>query len=160
MGLAWDGSPGVPGTADPVIGRDPARYPRATVGAVRLEASRMKHGQFVTRVGELALEVGGRFGADLQVSYNPDSRKIRTKPPFKRGFPDLVIVGPGGALFAELKCADDTVSPEQRGWLARLTGAGLMAVIWEPLDIFTGRVETELAALCVRSPYLDRRANA
>jgi hypothetical protein len=154
-GIAWDGSPGTPGTAAP-----PPNYPRATIGAVRQQAARMKHGQLVTRVGELALEVGARYGAELQISYNPDSRKIRTKPPFRRGFPDLVIVGPGGAVFAELKCADDTVSPEQRGWLGRLTGAGLTAVIWEPLDTYTGRIETELAALCVRSPYLDRRANA
>jgi len=153
-GLAWDGSPGTPGTAAP-----PPGYPRATIGAVRQKAAKMKHGEFVTRVGELALEVGGRYGVELWIHYNPDSRKIRTRPPFSRGFPDLVIVGPGGAIVAELKCADDTSSPEQRGWHSRLIGAGITAVIWEPLDTYTGRVETELAALCVRSPYLERRAN-
>lgn len=147
--LAWDGSPGAPAT-----GRPPVTYPRATVAGVRLEASRIRHGEFVTRIGELALQVGQQWGADLQLHYDPDSRKIRTKPPFRAGFPDLVAVGPGGLLLAELKCRDDTVSAEQRGWIARLTGAGQTAVIWEPIDLFSGRIETELGALCVRSRYL------
>lgn len=149
MGIAWDGSPGTPGTAAP-----PATYPRATLAGVRLEAFRIRHGQFVTMIGALALEAGRRWSADLQLHYDPDSRKVRTKPPFRVGFPDLVAVGPGGVIFAELKCRDDTVSPEQRGWIARLNGAGQTAVIWEPIDLFTGRIETELAALCVRSRYL------
>lgn len=154
-GIAWDGSPGSPGTAAP-----PAMYPRANVAGVRLEASRIRHGEFVTRIGGLALQVGQQWGADLQLHYHPDSRKIRTKPPFRRGFPDLVAVGPGGVIMAELKCPDDTVSPEQRGWIARLVGAGQTAVIWEPIDLFTGRIETELGALCVRSRYLGADAAA
>lgn len=155
MGIAWDGSPGTPGTAAP-----PATYPRATVAGVRLEASRIRHGEFVTRIGDLALKVGHQWDAELQLHYHPDSRKIRTKPPFRGGFPDLVAVGPGGVIMAELKCRDDTVSPEQRGWIARLVGAGQTAVIWEPIDLFSGRIETELAALCVRSPYLRGDAAA
>lgn len=150
MGIAWDGSPGTPGTAAP-----PATYPRAMVAGARLEASRIRHGEFVTRIGELALQVGKQWSADLQLHYHPDSRKIRTKAPFRAGFPDLVAVGPGGVILAELKCGDDTVSAEQRGWIARLVGAGLTAVIWEPIDLFSGRIETELASLCVRYRYPD-----
>lgn len=148
-GIAWDGSPGVPGTAPP---------PRATVGAVRLEASRMRHGELVRKIGDLAADVGERYGSgreSLALHYAPDSRKIRTKTPYRAGFPDLVAVGVGGSLFAELKCRDDTVSAAQRAWGSRLTGAGLLWVIWEPLDLLSGRIETELAALCVRYRHPD-----
>ena len=99
-----------------------------------------------------------RYGAVLRIDYNPDSRRIRKDPPFGRGFPDLVIAGPGGVVFAECKCADDTMSREQRLWSAMLLGAGATWVVWEPIALFTGQIETELAALCVRSPYLDRPA--
>jgi hypothetical protein len=118
----------------------------------------MRHGEFVRRVGELAADVGERYGSGpetLALHYAPDSRKIRTKLPYRAGFPDVVAAGPGGSLFAELKCRDDTVSPAQRGWGARLTAAGLLWVIWEPVDLLSGRIETELAALCVRYRYPD-----
>ena len=153
MGLAWDGMPRSPGT-----GARPASWPASTPGAVRLEAGKIKHDPFIRRIGELALEVAQRYGAVLRIHYNPDSRRIRKDPPFGRGFPDLVIAGPGGVVFAECKCADDTVSREQRTWGAMLLGAGATWVIWEPIALFTGQIETELAALCVRSRYLDRAA--
>jgi hypothetical protein len=140
--LSWDGSPGAPGTDRPP--------PLAVAAEARYQAMRMNHGQLVDRVGVLALEVGERYGAELLIQYNPDSRRIRKKPPFGRGFPDLVVVGRGGVLFAELKCKDDTVSPDQRRWGSFLTGAGQTWVIWEPIDALSGRIETELAALCVQ----------
>lgn len=150
-GLSWDGSPGVPGTAAPVP-------PRAVLGAARLEASRMRHGELVRKIGELAEDVGERYGSGpdaLALHYAPDSRKVRTKAPYRAGFPDVVVVGAGGSLFAELKCRDDTVSPQQRAWGGRLTAAGLLWVIWEPIDLLSGRIETELAALCVRYQHPD-----
>lgn len=155
MALAWDGMPGEPATT----GTRPASWPAATPGSVRLEAGKIKHDGFIRRIGELALDVGQRYGSTLRIHYNPDSRRIRKEPPFGRGFPDLVIAGPGGAVFAECKCADDTVSREQRAWGAVLLGAGQTWVVWEPIALFTGQIETELAALCVRSRYLDRRAH-
>jgi hypothetical protein len=145
--LAWDGSPGAPGDAAPP--------PNVVLAEARYRASRMNHGQLVDRVGELALAASRLYGFDLLIQYNPDSRRIRTKPPFRRGFPDLVVVGPGGALFAELKCRDDTMSPDQRAWGSYLVGAGQTWVVWEPIDTLSGRIETELGALCVRSRYLD-----
>jgi hypothetical protein len=153
-GIAWDGSPGSPGT-----GHRPASWPASTPGSVRLEAGKIKHDGFIRRIGEVALDVGQRYGAVLRIHYNPDSRRIRREAPFGRGFPDLVIAGPGGVVFAECKCADDTVSREQRAWGTALLGAGATWVVWEPIVLFTGQLETELAALCVRSRYLDRRAD-
>jgi hypothetical protein len=146
MTLAWDGSPGSPGT-----GPRPPNFPVATPGAGRREFATMRHGELVTRIGELAAQVGKEWaGYDdaLALSYNPSSIRIRRKLPFRRGFPDLFIAGPGGVMHAELKCGDDTVSKDQRAWGARLTAAGQIWVIWEPIHLMTGRIETELAALC------------
>lgn len=150
-GIAWDGSPAVPATSP----RAPV-MPRAITGAALLEAHRMRHTELVRRVGEAAAAAGARYGTGpdtLILHYAVDSRRIRTKEPYRAGFPDVVVVGPGGSLFAELKCGDDTVSRDQRAWSARLTGAGQLWVEWRPLDLLSGRIETELASLCVRARY-------
>lgn len=116
----------------------------------------MRHAELVRRVGEAAAAAGARYGtgADtLVLHYATDSRRVRTRAPYRAGFPDVVVVGPGGTLFAELKCRDDTVSRDQRAWGARLTGADQLWVEWRPLDLLSGRIETELASLCVRARY-------
>jgi hypothetical protein len=141
MGASWEGS---------------LTMPRAVTGTVLLEAHRMRHNELVRRVGEAAAAAGAKYGTGpdtLILHYATDSRRIRTKKPYRAGFPDVVAIGPGGALYAELKCGDDTVSPDQRAWAGRLTGAGQLWVEWRPLDLLSGRIETELAALCVRARY-------
>lgn len=50
------------------------------------------------------------------------------------GFPDSVIVGPGGLLFRELKSQDGTLSPEQRRWGSRIEQAGADWSVWRPVD--------------------------
>ena len=64
----------------------------------------------------------------LRWHHETDSR--RSKP----GFPDLVIVGPGGVLYRELKAQKGRVRREQKQWLADLTAAGADAQIWRPTD--------------------------
>jgi hypothetical protein len=158
MGLSWDGSPVVPATSP-----RPPVMPRATTGAAVAEARSMRHTELIRRIGELAEDAGEKYGTGpdtLILHYATDSRRIRTKPPYRAGFPDVVIVGPGGTIFAEAKCGDDTVSRDQRRWGARLTGAGQLWVVWEPLDALSGRIETELAALCVRHRYSTAAAAA
>lgn len=65
-----------------------------------------------------------------------------------KGWPDLVVVGPGGALLRELKAEGEYPKPEQREWLAWLTAAGLDAGVWKPRDWRSGRIQEELRAIC------------
>ena len=62
-----------------------------------------------------------------------------------KGFPDLVIAGPGGVLFRELKSAAGTLSAEQRMWLHALKSADVG--VWRPADLQSGRIEQELRAV-------------
>lgn len=51
-----------------------------------------------------------------------------------KGFPDLVITGPNGVLYRELKTMKGRVSVEQHEWLNTLTEAGADAKVWRPDD--------------------------
>ncbi len=62
------------------------------------------------------------------------------------GFPDVVVVGPRGILFRELKSERGRVTSGQREWLDRLNDAGADAAVWRPAD-WPARVLTELAAV-------------
>lgn len=48
------------------------------------------------------------------------------------GFPDLVICGPGGVVFLELKRESGRVKPEQQAWLDALRNAGQDALVVRP----------------------------
>lgn len=48
------------------------------------------------------------------------------------GFPDLVIVGHGRLILAELKRQGGTVSDAQRRWIDEATAAGVEAYVWYP----------------------------
>ena len=63
------------------------------------------------------------------------------------GWPDLVILGPGGSLFRELKSERGTLKPAQRdvGW--RLGRAGHNWAVWRPRDLLSGTIERQLAAI-------------
>lgn len=47
-----------------------------------------------------------------------------------KGFPDLVLVGRGRVIYAELKSSTGKVRPEQQVWLDALTAAGQEAHVW------------------------------
>lgn len=66
-----------------------------------------------------------------------------------KGFPDLVIVGPGGVLFRELKAARGVLSADQESWLGTLTAAGADAGVWRP-EHWPRTVQTELHAISRR----------
>lgn len=63
------------------------------------------------------------------------------------GYPDLVIVGPGGVLFRELKSATGRVTKDQKIWLSALQYHGLDVGIWRPADMANGRIGRELQAI-------------
>lgn len=64
----------------------------------------------------------------LRTYHTYDSR--RSAP----GFPDLVIVGKAGIIFAELKTTRGKVTIYQQAWWDDLTKAGAEAYIWRPED--------------------------
>jgi hypothetical protein len=58
--------------------------------------------------------------------HETDSRRS------KKGFPDLVIAGPNGVIFAELKTDTGRVTPEQNRWIEALRLGGAIAQVWRP----------------------------
>jgi hypothetical protein len=77
-----------------------------------------------------------------------------------QGFPDLMIVGPGGVIFRELKTlngmgAGGGLRPDQSTWRDRLKAAGQDWDIWTPADLDRGRIERELAAIEAQNAYSD-----
>lgn len=57
------------------------------------------------------------------------------------GFPDLVIAGPAGHLFRELKSDTGRLTEDQVDWLVMLgPGSG----IWRPVDLVSGLIRDEL----------------
>lgn len=74
-----------------------------------------------------------------------DSRKCAGKG----GFPDLIIVGIGGVIFAELKGADGDTSAYQDRWLWYLARTQNVAV-WRPEDLGSGVIRTALERLIVK----------
>lgn len=78
----------------------------------------------------------------LLAYHTHDSR--RSQP----GFPDLVIVGPGGVLFVELKSETGRLSPDQKTWQEALAAApGVRWLLWRPADLHSGRIDEELRKL-------------
>jgi hypothetical protein len=71
-----------------------------------------------------------------------DSRLCEGTP----GFPDLVIAGPGGILFRELKSGTGETTPGQELWLWTLNGS-LRTSVWRPADLEAGIIRAELEAL-------------
>jgi hypothetical protein len=63
------------------------------------------------------------------------------------GWPDVVIVGPGGVVYAELKTQRGRVSSAQREWITALEHAGQAAFVWRPEDFLSGAIAIELAAI-------------
>ena len=82
----------------------------------------------------------------LQHHHCHDSRRCEGP----RGLPDLVIAGPGGILFAELKDSDGDTSADQDRWLYMLHRAEVPYAVWRPGDFDAGTVRAVLKALAHR----------
>lgn len=63
------------------------------------------------------------------------------------GFPDLVIAGPGGTLYRELKVRGREPAFEQRRWGRILREAGQDWKIWTETDYASGLIAREIAML-------------
>lgn len=105
----------------------------------------MTEEQFFTKVLELC------EGRDLwPVPVRPE--RFANRVGASRGFPDLMIVGPGGVLFRELKTdigmgAGRGLRAAQTLWMYRLQAAGLDWEVWQPRDMASGLIGRELDGL-------------
>lgn len=80
--------------------------------------------------------------------------------PHERGFPDLVLVGTERGAFRELKVDGGRVSSEQWSVGCRMRSSGWDWGVWRPIDLESGRVEAEIAALSGRVPWGVKPATA
>ncbi len=109
-----------------------------TLSAARLKSLRgaQSEAQFQRAVMDLCAHLG------LLVFHSGDSRRDSCA-----GFPDLVIVGKHGVIFAELKSEKGRVRPEQIAWLTALAQARATAYIWRPQDIKNNRIIESLRSI-------------
>lgn len=63
------------------------------------------------------------------------------------GFPDVVLAGKRGVLFAELKTEDGQLTHAQTGWRWRLVAAGASWRLWRPADLESGEILEALRAI-------------
>lgn len=63
------------------------------------------------------------------------------------GWPDWVIIGPGGILFRELKSQRGELTPEQRSVGSKLAKVGMDWAVWRPQHLFDGTIERRLTAI-------------
>lgn len=67
------------------------------------------------------------------------------------GFPDLVIAGRRGVIFAELKSDIGETSAEQDLWLWTLARTSILyQLVWRPADLETGRIRGQLELITAR----------
>lgn len=83
------------------------------------------------------------LGLGLLVHHCPDTRKCQGQ----RGLPDLIILGPGGILLAELKDRDGDTSAWQDAWLYKAFEAGVRQALWRPANWESGLIKKRLQEL-------------
>ena len=95
----------------------------------------MTEAQLLEQVTELAKWLG------LLVYHTRDSR--RSQP----GFPDLILAGRRGVIFAELKSATGQLSSHQHAWKWTLLASGQDWRLYQPADWESGLIYAELRAI-------------
>lgn len=98
----------------------------------------MTHAELLEQVLQLVVKLG------LLAHSTPDSRHEKTNT----GFPDLVIAGPKGAIFAELKSDGDETTADQDNWIWTLLIGGNIALVWRSDHLASGEIREQLEELC------------
>lgn len=83
------------------------------------------------------LDLAKRLGL-LAMHIRDSRRNLAT------GFPDLVLAGPGGVVFAELKNDKHQPTDMQMRWLGTLEAGGAEAYLWRPEQWTNGAVASVL----------------
>jgi hypothetical protein len=96
---------------------------------------------------QLLAAVVEQLAGQRQLVWHHCSASFRCAGP--GGLPDLVIAGPGGLVFAELKSAAGELSAGQQAWQWALHTASSRTPfrLWRPADWADGRIQSELALL-------------
>lgn len=118
------------------------------LGAAVDDYTEWPEGRLQTEILSLCTELDGRLqrqhrgvpGMRLKAHHETDSRLSRP------GLPDLLIAGPGGQIWAELKrqAKRAKASVEQQVWLDTLLAGGAAAFLWRPEDWMSGAIQNEL----------------
>lgn len=69
-----------------------------------------------------------------------------------RGYPDLVVVGPHGIVFAELKSEDGETTGAQDRWAWTIDRVGSLDCktrLWRPRHLTLGNIEHELGSIAL-----------
>jgi hypothetical protein len=96
----------------------------------------MTHDELIARIGQRADDLG------LLWAYWPSSVRLRGH----RGAPDMLLAGPGGIAFAEVKTGT-ALEPDQVTWRDMLTAAGARWYVWHPAGLWDGSIRRELGKL-------------
>lgn len=96
----------------------------------------MTHDELVKRIGALADDAGVLW------CYLPDSKRLRGH----RGVPDMVLAGPRGLLFAEVKTGTE-LEPYQHVWQAMLTKGGTGCAVWHPVALWDGTISRAIGSI-------------
>lgn len=127
-----------------------ATAPRSPSSASRASAPRARKTEEVDLnhdIGKMCRQRG--LFAKRETTYRQPGARSPV-PGSSRGFPDWVIVGPGGTLFREAKSGAGTVSRYQAAWGDALQAAGNDYAVWRPADLASGRIGAELDAITQR----------
>lgn len=92
--------------------------------------------------GPDSLEANLRRLLDRYGLYGHHERNSATA--IGKGWVDWTILGPAGAIFAELKSESGTLSSEQKLVGYMLKRLRLPYVVWRPSDFYAGRIESAL----------------
>ena len=96
----------------------------------------MTEGELQHEVVKLASDLG------LLVHHCPDARRC-----YGQGLPDLIIAGPGGVIFRELKSDDGETTAQQDLWGWTLSRGGASWAVWRPADWCSGAISSMLEKL-------------
>lgn len=90
----------------------------------------------------------------LRAYHVPDSRRVTD-----RGFPDWVLAGPAGVIFAETKQRYEPLLPDQAEWLQLLDRAGLTVRLWREQDGIFRLIEDQTRTISGRTPRYERTSS-
>lgn len=102
----------------------------------------MTHDELVDEITKRCDEATERAGSGYLWWFHANDH-----PRNRRGWVDLVILGPHGALFVEVKSADGRRTMAQIRCAERLTRVGFQYRLWHPSDLADGIIDRELKAI-------------
>lgn len=77
----------------------------------------------------------------LKWFHNPDSRRVNP------GLPDLIIIGPRGVIYVELKSRTGELRKAQEETIVLLRQSQQRVFVWRHTDLFDGTVLRELSRI-------------